>query len=502
MREPPEKWGRAFILTAAVLFLGWSGLAPAMGAASPSTQIVNIETARPADAYIAGYAMAIILREFNLKGVTLTVEGGNVILITGGHRGDAIRRVAAAVFKLPSVRSVSIRERLALGPKPKGRPEPDRISWSRPIKRGKFTIHLREDVSGAAALALKILSSPGADSRDRIYRIAKKKLSGIDGLTLVAVEESIFTRDSGTASAPPEEEPKKVVRVKSPDTGSRFFPKGDLFKPLIADPRWPHFSVVYQSYIDDQVRSVENKFVSTAIAVSFGETLPIYRQQLSPDFAWEIGFHAAVFGLFDLEGESFDLINTDFWVAPIAIGIRLGNITSLFRFYHQSSHLGDEFILRDPNISEFALRDPAKDRVNLSYWAFNLLLSYDIDENFRVYVGGEHMIDKGGFFFEKDPSDLEEVSVQYGIEYRGLPLSILKWDKLEGRIITGMDIKNQEESDWEANLSIRGGLQFEDPNFPHSQYQIILEYFTGRSPNGQFYKRNIEYFGFGVQGFF
>ena len=65
-----------------------------------------------------------------------------------------------------------------------------------------------------------------------------------------------------------------------------------------------------------------------------------------------------------------------------------------------------------------------------------------------------------------------------------------------------MDIKNQEESDWEANLSIRGGLQFEDPNFPHSQYQIILEYFTGRSPNGQFYKRNVEYFGFGVQGFF
>jgi len=74
MREPPEKWGRAFILTAAVLFLGWSGLAPAMGAASPSTPMVNIETARPADAYIAGYAMAIILREFNLKGVTLTVH--------------------------------------------------------------------------------------------------------------------------------------------------------------------------------------------------------------------------------------------------------------------------------------------------------------------------------------------------------------------------------------------------------------------------------------------
>ena len=42
-----------------------------------------------------------------------------------------------------------------------------------------------------------------------------------------------------------------------------------LFDPLMADPRWPHFSVAYQSYIgDDELKNVG--------ATSFGETFPLY----------------------------------------------------------------------------------------------------------------------------------------------------------------------------------------------------------------------------------
>ncbi|MDP3283731.1 MAG: DUF1207 domain-containing protein, partial [Desulfobacterales bacterium] len=46
-------------------------------------------------------------------------------------------------------------------------------------------------------------------------------------------------------------------------------PEETLFDPLMADPRWPHFSVAYQSYInDDELKTVG--------ATSFGETFPLY----------------------------------------------------------------------------------------------------------------------------------------------------------------------------------------------------------------------------------
>jgi hypothetical protein len=50
-------------------------------------------------------------------------------------------------------------------------------------------------------------------------------------------------------------------------------PGGGLFKPLTADPRWPHFSLAYRYRLDDA--DLRNIF-----APSLGETLALYRADL------------------------------------------------------------------------------------------------------------------------------------------------------------------------------------------------------------------------------
>ncbi len=49
-----------------------------------------------------------------------------------------------------------------------------------------------------------------------------------------------------------------------------FLPTNQLFQPLLADPRWPHFSASFQRYINDnQLRNVAS--------TNFGESFGIYR---------------------------------------------------------------------------------------------------------------------------------------------------------------------------------------------------------------------------------
>ena len=103
------------------------------------------------------------------------------------------------------------------------------------------------------------------------------------------------------------------------------------------------------------------------------------------------------------------------------------------------------------------------------------------------------------YILHKEPSDLEEWTVQYGAELQTSPW---KWYPLSVRYVAGIDVKNQEEGDWEPNISVRTGFQFEKTEFPNTNVKILFEYFNGRSPNGQFYDQTIEYWGVGIHSNF
>jgi hypothetical protein len=299
-------------------------------------------------------------------------------------------------------------------------------------------------------------------------------LSTIAGVTRVVIVDlpKPPATASPAASPPPTTAPTPggpAVAAQVPQRGLEVLPKGLLFSPLIADPRWPHFSAVYQRFHDDAR-------LGNAATASLGETFSILRGPLATSGgAWEVGIQAGVFSLFDLDAPSTDLVNSDYMVGfPFAY--RLGNFSAMARLFHQSSHLGDEFLIEN-----------RVDRVNLSYEAVDLRLSYEVTDWLRVYGGA-------GYIVRKDPDDLKPWSTQVGVEVRS------PWTFLAGtlRPLAAVDVQYREQNDWHTDLSARAGVQFEKLPIFDRRIQLLVEYFNGYSPTGQFYREKIEYIGVGI----
>jgi hypothetical protein len=299
-------------------------------------------------------------------------------------------------------------------------------------------------------------------------------LSEIPGVNAVKISETTSRQPMAAAS--------KSVQVTGNETGSApetiilptgLLPAGHLFKPLLADPRWAHFSAAYRNYQSDN-------FAGKDIAsVSFGETIPFYRSNFGQSTVqWETGLQAGVFSDFNLDASSSDLVNTDF-IASVYSSMRAGQFSAFGRIFHQSSHLGDEFLLSKIH-SKF-------ERVNLSYEGVDLKLSYELPFGVRLYGGG-------GGLFHKEPSALKAWSAQYGIEFR----SPWRMDFASMRPIVAADIKNHEENNWNMDVSARAGVEFDNLQVLGRKLQILAEYYNGFSPSGQFFKDKVEYIGLGA----
>lgn len=314
----------------------------------------------------------------------------------------------------------------------------------------------------------------GATDRVKVVQ-ALSEIPGVNGVRL-----------SETVNQPAQTVPPTSVRVDqgevvlAPDNitlPNGLLPTGHLFKPLLADPRWARFSAAYRNYQSEN-------FDGTDIAsVSFGETIPFYRSHFGQSTVqWEAGLQAGVFSDFNLDSSSSDLVNTDF-IAALYSSIRAGEFSAFGRLYHQSSHLGDEFLLRKINTSF--------ERINLSYEGLDLKLSYELPFGIRLYGGGTGL-------FHKEPSALKIWSAQYGAEFR----SPWRIGSSPMRPIIAVDIKNHEQNRWNTDVSAKAGVEFDNLQVLGRKLQILAEYYNGFSPTGQFYKEKVEYIGLGAHYLF
>jgi hypothetical protein len=329
--------------------------------------------------------------------------------------------------------------------------------------RGYATAILQRDFQiTAQSLEVKngIIYIEGLKTSDEEGRKIKNALAAIEGVKQVVIIEG----------------GKHAVMHQEPQIGPElpaFLPPDHLFKSLLADPRWPHFSASYQAYL-------HNQQLSDVGSATFGETISFYRFAGPWRSTMEVGIQAGVFAIFDLGASSMDLVNADYFVA-FPLTFKKNDFTTLTRVFHQSSHLGDEFLLRGR----------APERVNLSYEGVDTILSYMLPLGFRIYGGG-------GYLFDRDPSDLKPWITEAGLEFRS------PWTLLGGAVrpVSAVDIQSREESGWNADVSARAGVQFENPNFLSRRLLLLIEYYNGRSPNGQFYIRNIESIGLGLHFFY
>ncbi len=70
------------------------------------------------------------------------------------------------------------------------------------------------------------------------------------------------------------------------------------------------------------------------------------------------------------------------------------------------------------------------------------------------------------------------------------------------RPVFAADLHNREESDWSTDMSLRGGIEFTNPVVGGRRVMLLLEYYSGRNPNGQFYDRRLDYAGIGLHIFY
>ena len=263
-------------------------------------------------------------------------------------------------------------------------------------------------------------------------------------------------------------------------------PQGDIFCPLIADPKETRSFVAYQrgKSTDQQTSRPEGDSVTLAPfdtdigAIGVGDAIGLARWSGSrPGDGVQLSLAAGVFAQFDLASSSFDLINADY-VIGLPLTFRNSGFSGRLRIYHQSSHLGDEFLL-----------SAAPERINLSFESAELILSQAFG-GLRVYGGGE-------YFFNRDPAELDPLLAHAGAELR---LGV------NGRrsVVAAVDLKSSEEQEWKPSWSGRAGFEIgwgRDPEHPPRVLRLLGEFYRGPSPYGQFYREHIRYWGLGLHLF-
>jgi hypothetical protein len=260
--------------------------------------------------------------------------------------------------------------------------------------------------------------------------------------------------------------------------GGVWFPQENkLFQPLVADPRQITYSAAWRFH--DRIAH------GGVSAVSFGNSFPLFRWiGITP---WccdaQIDLEGGVWAIFRLDRhlrdhhqrEKIGLLNSDYYVALVATAL-CDNWSYRFRFYHISSHLGDEFMCAYP-----AFR-----RLNPSREAVDLFASYQLSYALRLY-GGAGVNTRSNESFRIRPFYIE-----YGTEVRvfGWP----SWSLcLFFQPFLAMHFRNWQYMNWNFDATYAAGFEISGFEGMRRKVRAFLEYHDGYSVEGQFAKLRTKY---------
>ena len=255
-------------------------------------------------------------------------------------------------------------------------------------------------------------------------------------------------------------------------SGWVWVPQGQIFCPLAADPKGQRSFVTYLRGDFATIANPAPGAKTNIGAVGLADSFSLFRIG-GADSGLQLDLAGAIFSQFNLDEPSFDLINADYLVG-FPLTLRRDGFSARLRLYHQSSHLGDEFIL-----------NRAPERLNLSFESLELILSHEVGP-LRVYGGGET-------FFQREPTDLATHLAHAGAEIRPAVLG-------NARLLAAVDVKVVDDEGWHQAWSARVGIEIARipvEGHPPRIISVVGEFYDGIAPYGQFYREDIQYFGFG-----
>jgi hypothetical protein len=262
------------------------------------------------------------------------------------------------------------------------------------------------------------------------------------------------------------------ARTGAQTPGSDRASDSGLFRPLLADPKEPQF---FAAYLWEHSPRLAPRLGS----VGFGQTIGVVGAG-----AWQVAIAAAVFSQFNLARPTADLMNTDYRIG-LPVTYRHAGLTTRLQLYHQSSHLGDEYMVH-----------ANAQRVDLTFEAAELLVAQQLAA-WRVYGGGEYL-------FTHSPADLRPGVLHGGVEYRQ-PGNLVHLGRLAtGRLVAALDAKSFQDTGWDVGWSAIAGLELGDPLARGEgggdgwRWSVLLRAYSGPAPYGEFFRDRVTSLGVGL----
>jgi len=213
---------------------------------------------------------------------------------------------------------------------------------------------------------------------------------------------------------------------------------------------------------------------------SVGGDQSIFSKQVSENKAWEIVGEIGVFTQFEwkeVDGiQQRNLINIDYKVA-FSFVKKIDHLhTYRLRFFHVSSHLGDDYILRN------SIRSYTENMVNYEQLEFTY---------FRQLPQIRAQLITGiGAVIRPNATRLP-FSYIFGVD------NFLQQEDRKWSFTSGLVFKGFQETNFDLNVKAGGGIAYRS-DAKKEPIRIVLEYYAGHLPYSQFEQEKMEWLGLGL----
>ncbi len=281
-------------------------------------------------------------------------------------------------------------------------------------------------------------------------------------------------QERATETLPPAQEEAKKGEPRSDNAqhglGVQFFPPGALYAPYIADPRRVDFGLQVLHYSAVTIPDSGNTRFDLKTGGRFDFVL--IHPGGDADLGWQIGLEGGFNAQFDID-KHLDNIGWDGRYGLLITTAQTKNLSLKFGYLHDSSHVGDEYVLRTG-------------RQRIGYTREELVAGISwLSGSWRTYGEYGHAQLMGNRQLQKPGR------VQFGLEWQqAQPLQGLYrgW-------YAAADLSAMEERDWKRDLSVQAGYRIDSIG---KTWRIGADWYSGRPPIGEFFQYTERYLGFGL----
>lgn len=244
-------------------------------------------------------------------------------------------------------------------------------------------------------------------------------------------------------------------------------PEGLMYTSYAAAERDPRLSTTFLQESDGQMLW-DSALGGRVGIIRYGNTSGVIPQ------GWQLDVEGAAFVRL-LPEEERDVQAVDFR-AGVPLTYRHGAFQWKFGYYHISSHLGDEWLLKHPDY----------ERINYVRDALVMGVGYYPVESLRLYfeVGNALFFTSGG---------AEPWEIQTGFEYGTVVPTGLR-----GSPYLAANVHLREEVDWGGSLNVLAGWQWRGRLSSHV-FRAGFQYYNGKNAQFSFLQDNQQLFGVGIR---